>query len=362
MKINILHIGTSGGRGGVESFILNTCKHVDREKYNLTLLADCETAVVDPDFRALGGEVIYIPPIAKDKKGYLKGLWRTIDKKKYDVVHIHKNSLSNPFPVFICRMKGIKKIILHSHNTMPTNPDASTKVHDLSKKLLGGFRLKRLACSELAAKWMFGEGYKKKNVEIVSNGIEVEKYRYNSEVRDRVRSELGLEGKYVFGHVGRFAEQKNHKFLLDIFKAYSDENAVLLLVGIGPLQDSMKEYATTLGIDSRVRFLGIRHDINELMQAMDMFLFPSIYEGLGIVAIEAQAAGLPVIASDKVPDEAGITDIISFLPLDSTDVWCKEINRLRNSYVRRDTMEEIKAAGYDIRDTAARLDGVYQSK
>ena len=206
------------------------------------------------------------------------------------------------------------------------------------------------ACSEEAGEWLFGKKIINNNqLKIFKNAINCTEFKFNEDKRKWMRKELGLENKLVIGHVGRFNPQKNHKFLIDIFNEVYKKNkeSVLLLVGEGDLLEEMKKYVNKLQLEEAVKFLGLRSDIADLMQSMDVFLFPSKYEGLGVVLIEAQAAGLRCLTSKGTPKEADVTDTVEFLSLEkSAKEWAKIIlegNNNRNSYIK-----SINDKGYDV--------------
>lgn len=361
MKKKVLHIGTSGGRGGIESFILNMSSQIDKDKYNFSIIADCEKAIIEDDFKKIG-DVIYIPAITKNKLGYIKGLWHAINKKSFDIVHIHKNSLSNPFPVLICKMKGIKNIVLHSHNTMPTDGGANVMIHKLFRKLMQAFSLKRLACSKLAAEWMFGKK-KSSDAFILRNGVHADKLRFDTAVRAEKRTELGIADETLaVCNVGRLSQQKNTLFLLKIFEELCRQkpNSALFLIGKGPLEDEAKAYAEASEFGNKIHFLGIRQDIPMLLQAMDLFLMPSLHEGLPIAAVEAQAAGLPLLISDTVDSDVVICNSTEIEALDATtEKWAKHIIELAEKSVRSDCTEVLAKAGYDIDTSANVLEEIY---
>ncbi len=362
MKKNVLHIGTSGGRGGIESFILNMCSRLDKSKYHFTIIADCDKAIIEQDFKDLGGDVHYIPAITKDKKGYVKALWHAIDKNKYDIVHIHKNSLSNPFPILICKLKGIKSVILHSHNSSFANPSASQLVHSVFKRIINLFSLERLACSALAGEWMFG---KSKKFKFMRNGINIERYRFNPEIRQRIRAEFEIEADaYAICNVGRLCEQKNTLFLLKIFDEICKKraDARLYLIGKGPLEEEAKAYAAASPNAGKIFFLGIRPNVNEILQGMDLFLMPSLYEGLPIAAVEAQASGLPLLISDTVDSGIKICDTTEIETLGSSaEIWAAHVIDLAQRVQRADHSEAIISAGYDVDNSAKMLDEIYQN-
>jgi glycosyltransferase involved in cell wall biosynthesis len=213
---------------------------------------------------------------------------------------------------------------------------------------------KRFACSAAAGNWLFGE----KNFEILNNGIFVSQFRYSESRRLRIRNELKIVDRFVIGHVGRFEYAKNHRFMIDLFSIIKKkcDNAFLLLVGEGSLKESIIQKVNDMHLEKDVLFLEFTDKVSDLLQAFDVFLFPSIYEGLGIAAIEAQAASLRVVASDSIPKETGITELIEYYSLDNNlDEWVEAILSHRHGYERNDTSELIKKAGYDIEDTCKYL-------
>jgi len=216
-----------------------------------------------------------------------------------------------------------------------------------------------LTCSEIAGDHVFGTN--KERIPILKNAIEPKLYVFNEEIRKRKRTELGLKNETVLGHVGRMDEQKNHAYLLDIFKAYLHLNprSILLLIGDGELKEELKQKVVDEGLTEQVKFLGVRADVNEWLQAMDIFIFPSIFEGLPITLIEAQAAGLPIMASDTITKEAQITDLITFRSVTLEAVrWAKRIDDHLVLFRENMTAEIIKA-GYDVKDTARFLENYY---
>jgi glycosyltransferase involved in cell wall biosynthesis len=224
-----------------------------------------------------------------------------------------------------------------------------------------------IACSKEAGKWLFGEkAIKSEKFLILKNAIEIDKFMFDKNIRINIRKKLNLGGKYVVGHIGRFHPQKNHEFVIDVFNRFKKEkdNAVLILVGEGPKRRNIQDKVEKLGLSDSVIFLGVRSDVNEIFQGMDVFLFPSKYEGLGIVVIEAQATGLQCIVSENIPEEAVITDLVTKLPLEiPVNEWVKfmlgsiyyrEINRQKYN-------ELIRMNGYEVKSTSLELESFYLS-
>ena len=339
--------------GGVEAVVMNYYRNIDKKKIQFDFIFDDDSNDIPYDeIEKLGGKVILIPPYQKVFK-YHKELKRVLMSGNYKIVHSHINTLS-VFSLFAAKKAGVPVRIAHSHST--TNKKEWKKnllklvLRPLSKKYATHY----FACTEHAAKWMFGDN---EDTYILNNAIDLDKFKYSKQIREEKRK----EDTFVIGHIGRFVKQKNHEFIIDVFNEIHKENknAVLLLVGKGPLMDEIKEKVKELKLTKNVKFLGQRSDVNELYQAFDLFLFPSLYEGLGMVAIEAQTSGLQCIASTEVPSIAKVTDNLEFLELDDTiEMWKNVIldkqNKKRKSYVT-----EVKKAGYDIKTEVKKLEEKY---
>lgn len=292
--------------GGVESVVMNYYRHLDHDKIQFDFICDDDSTNIPYDeIEKLGGKVILIPPYQKVFK-YQKELRRVLRDGKYKIVHSHINTLS-VFPLYAAKKVGVPVRIAHSHST--TNKKEWKK--NLLKQVLRPFSKKYatnyMCCSELAGRWLFGDKtYDEGKVYLLNNAIDLDKFKYDKKIRDKKRKELGIkEDTIVIGHIGRFVAQKNHTFLIDIFNQFhkKEKNSILLLAGQGPLQEEIKNKVRELGLDDSVRFLGQRNDANELYQAFDVFLLPSLYEGLPVVGVEAQASGLLCFFSDDMTKE-----------------------------------------------------------
>lgn len=293
---------------------------------------------------------------------------KIVKKGNYDCVHIHFSHAYIEYLCFLASKKYANRVLCHSHNTEITAGLVKHFVHNLCKKRLHSARIMPLACSDDAAKWLFPPSVTEtKQYTVIKNGIDAKRFIYDDSTRNLIRKRLGVDGCFVIGHVGRFAYQKNHEFLIDTFakvkRCYS--SAVLLLIGGESgenLGDGLKEIVRSLGLSDNVIFYGNTDRVNELYQAMDCFVFPSRYEGLGIAAIEAQAAGLKTLCSDEVPQEAKITDLLEYMPLsEGPEKWAEKILTYVNGYERKDMSEAIVAAGYDIKASAKQLENIYLS-
>lgn len=356
--IRIAHIVGKWVGGGVEAVIMNYYRHIDRSKIQFDFICDSDsTNIPYEEIEKLGGKVIIVPPYQKLFK-YQKELKKVFKEGNYKIVHSHINTLS-VFPLRIAKKVGIPVRIAHSHST--TNKKEWKK--NLLKQVLRPFSkvyaTDYFACSELAGRWQFGnKEYDKGNVYLLNNAIDVDKFRYDEKIRKRKRKELGIKNDtLVIGHVGRFVTVKNHEFLLEVFSELCQKNkdTVLLLVGQGPLENKIKEKVKILKLEKKVKFLGQRNDINELYQTFDLFLLPSLYEGLGLVLIEAQCSGLSCIVSDKVPRVTNILNKVKFIELNNKVGWLNTVTALKYNDRTNNTIKKISDAGYDIKIEVLKL-------
>ena len=365
--VRVLHMLHSMNRGGAETMIMNYYRHIDREKVQFDFLLTFQgKSDYEEEILALGGNIFHVTPLTLKTMGaYFKDIERFLkEHPEYRIVHSH-NSSKSVFPLRIAKKCNVPGRISHSHNMFLGN-GASPKelLRKILRNPLKNVSTHNFACSKDAAIWLYGEKYwEEGKVKVLPNAIDVTKFSYSIDVRDNYRKQFNLEDAFVVGHVGRFQEQKNHTFLLDIFAqiAKMQENAKFVLVGDGPLREEMEQKAKQLGIAKQVIFTGVREDVANLMQMMDVFVFPSLFEGLGIVLVEAQAAGLPCFTSkDVVPKEVKATEHLQFISLnESAEHWAKMVLENKDNFERKARVQEIKAAGYEIKEAAGKLERFY---
>lgn len=358
MPIRILHIVTYMGRGGLESMLMNYYRHIDRGRVQFDFLVHRDfEADYDAEILALGGRIHRLPQLNPVSPGYLNRLDGFFsDHPEYRIVHCHLDCMAG-IPLKYAKKHGVPVRIAHAHSSSQTK-DKKYLLKLLFKRSIPLNATHLFACSRAAGEWMFcGAPFR-----VMNNAIYAAAYVHDREMAREVRRELGIPADAaVIGHVGRFDPPKNHEFLLHAFAKMS-ENTHLLLVGDGALRSGMEKLAQELGIGDRVTFTGVRSDVPRLLQAMDVFVFPSIYEGLPVSLIEAQAAGLPCLISDKVPLECKKTDLVRQLPLDAgAEAWARAAEEAL-TVPRRDTSEEIRRAGYDIEENARWLQNFYCEK
>lgn len=288
---------------------------------------------------------------------YFFNLIKVARKGKYDIAHIHGNSANMAIELLACTLAGIKVRIAHSHNTSTLHPTLHNLLYPLFKlTCTNGF-----ACGVDAGHWLF---HNDDFVEI-KNGIDLNHYKFDEDIRKIYRSKIEADSKVVIGHIGNFIEQKNHNFLLDWFAELvkKNDNYLLLMVSDGYLLEPMKEKAYKLGISDRVLFLGKTTEVQNYLQAMDIFVLPSLHEGLPVVLVEAQANGLPCVVADTVAKESDLTGEMIFLPIINTGDWIRTILKMGLSDSRMDrckaAQKMIADAGYDINRNANYVKDLY---
>ena len=290
--------------GGVEAVIMNYYRHIDRTKIQFDFICDEDsTNIPYEEIEKLGGKVILCPPYQKLHK-YMKFLENLFVRKKYRIIHSNINTLS-VFPLKAAKKAGVPVRIAHSHNTSNPREIKRNLVKNVLRKFSKKYATDYFACSEAAGRYQFGDkAFDEGKVKIIPNAINIEKFKYDPDARKKLRKEIGIkDSDFVIGHVGAFRRQKNHTFLIDVFAEVKKErkNAKLILVGQGPLREEIEEKVKKLGLEKDVFFLGQRNDTNKLYSVFDVFCLPSLYEGFGVVTIEACAAERNVILSEHVP-------------------------------------------------------------
>lgn len=358
--IKVLQVISSLG-GGVGSMLYAYYKNMNKEavKFDFIVHGD-EKGEFEQYFLDWGSNVYHVVP---KKKGYIKNRKRTkeiIRTGGYDIVHCHQD-YHGADTVKMAKKLGVKNIIAHSHLAFVPETFIKKIRRNIQTRVLVKNATHFCACSKDAAKWLYGNKHKDKQINIINNAIDVEKFAYNEIVREKLRRELGIGNKFVVGNVGRFTYQKNHEYLLQVFNEVLKikQDAILFLVGYGELEQEIKKQAKNLGIVDNVIYLGERKDVNKILQAMDVFVFPSRFEGLGIVVLEALASGLGCVVSNKVPEDVVICDKVKMLSLeDDVNVWAETVIGLSKC----DRVSEISALeinGYNIKNESKKLEEFY---
>lgn len=363
--IRVAHIIGKWVGGGVEAVVMNYYRHIDHSKIQFDFICDNDsTNIPFEEIESLGGKVILIPPYQKVFK-YQKELTKLLRDGKYKIIHSHINTLS-VFPLRAAKKAGIPVRIAHSHSTTNKKEWKKNIIKSILKPLSKIYATDYFACTEHAGRWLFGnKTFDKKKVFVMNNAIELDKFKYNEILRKEKRDEFSIkDDTFVFGHIGRFVEQKNHMFLIDIFSEIhkKNNNSILILVGQGPLQNEIEKKVNNMNLHDSVKFIGQRSDVNELYQAIDFFIFPSLYEGLGMVLIEAQCSGLKCTCSTEVPNIAKVTDNIEFIDLNmSSNYWAEKILENYKNYDRKYKSNDNRLCDYDINKQAKKLENKYKA-
>lgn len=354
--------------GGQETFVNNLIENINLSDMSIDLFTPyyCENKLYKMNVEDKGGQVfeagLKFEP-GKSRFNIKNSLISIFKNNHYDVVHIHSGSVSViAIAAQIARMNCCDRVIVHSHSPS----EHETLKHMLAKlyfyRALSKYPTDYLACSMNAALWKYPKYIALKKTKIIKNGINLEKYKFDYEVRKKMRSKLSISmNEYLIGHVGRFSKEKNHLFLLNVFWGLLQKkyNVRLILLGNGKLQEDIKNKAKELGIENKVIFTGNVTNVNEYMQAFDVFVLPSLYEGLPFAGVEAQASGLPLIVSDGVSDELKITDSVEYIKLDEFE-WIKAIEKKLN-YHRYNNIEQLQKEGYDIIQTSEEIYDIYMN-
>lgn len=361
IPIRVAHIMGKMMSGGVESVVMNYYRHINREKVQFDFIIDEDSTIVPyEEIENLGGKIYKIPPYQKPVS-YHKALIRLFHENHYCIVHSHINTLSI-FPLFAAKRAGIPVRIAHSHSTAGKGETARNILKYTFRPFSKVFPTHYCACSEYAGRWLFGDKmYDSGKVTLIRNAIETSKFIFDPQIRQTVRDELNITDKFVIIHVGRFMKQKNHSFLIEIFEKVHRQkpDSLLLLVGEGELEQEIRDKVHRLRLDNSVMFLGVRNDVHRLLQAADVFLLPSLYEGLPVVGVEAQASGLRMIASDTVTMEAKIIQSFVFMSLNQpSTAWAEKILVYQDDK-RGTSTKQIVSAGFEIGVAAEKLQDFY---
>lgn len=346
---------------GTETFIMNVLRGLDRNRIKVDfLLFHHKETRYSKEAESMGCNLFYLPSRNTGPLNYLNHLNRffATNAKKYDIVHYCGGSLTSVAPMFFAKRHGVKTIIAHAHSS--SNDGIHNKIlHSINKRIFQNLFTHRWACSKEAGKYFFGN----KDYQIIHNGIDTIQFRFNNLSRISTRESLNISrSDIVFGHIGRFITLKNQSFVVDIFNQFhkKNTNSKLILVGIGPEQESVKRKVKKLGLHNNVIFTGERSDIPELLCAMDCFIMPSIYEGLPFVLVEAQATGLTCIVSDSISHDAKITDHLHFFNLSkNAQEWCNEISSILSIASDRKDNSIFIRSGYDIKSTIEYVQSSY---
>lgn len=356
--IRILQVVTYMGRGGLETMLMNYYRHMDRSLVQFDFLTHRhDKADYDDEIERLGGKIYHLPRLVPWSPGYRHALNQFfLAHPEYRIVHVHQDCLSSVI-LKAAKKSGVPVRIAHSHSSSQ-DKDIKYPIKLFYKRFIPRYATQLFACGEDAGRWMFnGSDFK-----VLKNAIDVSSYKFQAERRALIRGSLGIpDNNLVIGHVGRFSYPKNHLYLLDVFASVhvKNPNTSLLLVGDGELRPQIEARIAEKNLQNNVILTGVKSDVWNYYQAMDVFLMPSLYEGLPVSVVEAQTAGLPCCVSSAVPHEAAITDLVQFRSLDDTpEEWSNWVLQCAKCS-RRDMKQAIQRAGYDIAETSKWLENYY---
>lgn len=361
--IRILQSVSNMARAGIETMLMNYYRHVDRDLVQFDFLANKPApGEYDDEIRQLGGRVLVSPGLSPTRfREYGRFMSQYVaGTPELRIVHGHNEAMAY-YALQTAKNAGVRVRIAHAHNTRIIR-DYKYPLKRVCKQLLTGAATDYWACGSDAGRFYFGERRWEEQGVIIHNAIDPDRFRFDMDTRKRMRHAYGLEDSFVIGHVGRFNIQKNHMRLLQIFAevVYADPAARLILIGVGELEEAVRRETIRVGINDKVSFLGQLANVDEWYQAMDCFVLPSLFEGLPVVGIEAQAAGLPCVFSDRVTDEVQITQETCRLSLEDDNAqWVSHILSLRGERDRSSGEQAIQDAGYDIRQEATKLQNRY---
>lgn len=360
MAKRIVHMLNSMGMGGVENFLMNVYRNIDREKYQFDfILQSDQKSYFEDEIEKLGGKIYKIPRVEKHPIKHTKELYKILKGGNYIAFHRHTASSVVFLDLLVAKKSRITRRIVHSHNTS----HEQKILNAIFRRKLYNTATHHLACTRNAGKWLYG----KQKFEIFNNVIDCAKYEFREETRKKYREEFGIDETTVaICHIGRFDKQKNHKYLLKIFAKLCQKNLnyKLFLCGDGMLRPEIIKFCEEKNIMGQVVFLGIRSDVNNVLQAMDIFVFPSLYEGLGIVLIEAQMTNIPSIVSDTIPNEAIYNTNVIQLGIDDSDIdeWCEKITSLKIDNLSRKIVNTELIKDYDVASVTNKLVNMYDGK
>lgn len=360
--IRVLNLFSIMNRGGAETMVMNYYRNIDRSKVQFDFMVHREErGAYDDQIESLGGRIYRMCPIYPQNfriyKKKLKDFFS--EHKEYKIIHGHMSELG-VFAYEEAERAGVPIRICHAHNA-PNGFDMKTLFREYFKYKSKKYITHRFICGQEAGKWLFGKENKEKFI-LMNNAIDSKQFIYNEQISTKVKKELDIEGKFVIGHIGRFNIQKNHEFLIDIFSEIykHNKNSVLLLAGTGELQKKIKEKVINLELKDKVRFLGVRTDVPQLLQAFNVFLFPSLFEGLPVTMVEAQAAGIKCFISDNIPKEVILTDLVEVISLKkSKNYWAEQVLKVKSNLEKRNMYNDILKVNYDINKNAKWLSEFY---
>lgn len=355
-KIKIIMVASKLDVTGISTVIMNYCTRIDLSKFEITIAAGTPVAQIHVEkCKELGVTLVILPNREKESKRYYLELNKVLKSRKFDILHVHGNSATMAIELFLAWINGVKIRIPHSHNTTCMN----MKLHKMLYPVFNLLYTVGFACGNKAGEWLYG----KKNFYVIPNGFDIHRFKYSNEKRKELRKELGLKDEFVIGHIGRFNQQKNQKYLLDVFEevATNNKNTHLLLVGDGPNYSDIKKLVDKHKFNKQIILYGETNNPEDIYSAIDVFVLPSIYEGLPVVLVEAQCSGLYCVISDVVTDEMNIDKhLVSVSLRDDVKTWAEKILSIpKTERAKFYSNHEDELNKYEITNTVKYLEKLY---
>lgn len=368
--IRVLNVTRVFKAAGIESFIMNVYRNIDRTKVQFDFLVmSNEPSDYDEEIQLLGGRKYAINVNANNTfvriQKEAKAFYKFLCEHEYKIIHVHYTTpLRAPY-LLSAKKAGVPVRIYHSHSAKVSGKSkVKLLIYNYYRKRISKWATDWFACSEVAAEWMYEKQLiKSGKVYVVYNGIDTKRFSYNSSVRERIRKQMNLEDSFVVMHTGRFLPQKNHIFIIDVFKEIvkKEPNAKLFLLGTGDLLNEVQDKVQKFGLEDKVYFLGVKKNVEDYLSAADCYIMPSLYEGLPVAVVEAECSGLPCILSTNITREVALTENVEFLSLNETiDTWANAVIRRVGMY-RDNNAEKIVEKGYDVESVSRKLQNFYQS-
>lgn len=367
--VKVLHL-VPPGFGGIDAYVFNHYRHMDREKFRFDFLTRNQELEHAEQYADLDYKVYLLPATAAEDRDAFVRCIRGVLSKGYDVLHLHTPFWTGFLIEELARETNIKRVVVHAHGMSVEGDSEQERLERLNRhnELKKAFRPELAtdfwACSHSAAEWLFGEQIPRKKIRIMKNAIDTERFRFSPQKRKELRQELGIEeNTLVLGTVGRLTHIKNQAFLINLLSEFRKKHpdTKLIMAGDGELREELESQIAGKGLEKDALLLGWRTNVEDYLQTMDVFLLPSRFEGLGIAAVEAAASGLPCLVSDQVPEDAAVTEHVRHIPLELSAWTAALVEAAQLRVDRQDGAEAVRAAGYDIRQQAKVLEALYES-
>lgn len=364
--IRILQIGMTDNLGGIETFLINYYRKIDKEKYQFDFINIYNNPLCfQEEIINMGGKIYNVSSYYKHPIKYIREVVKIINENNYEIIHCNMNSAAMIFPLVAGKISNAKVVISHSHNSSSDKGLPKTILHNIGKHFIPIFANTYFSCSLKAGEWFYSKKIlKSDNHYIIYNSVDLNKFKYDEKLRSKIRKKFNIDDdNFVIGHVGRFNKQKNHAFLIKVFNEIHkiNENSTLFLIGQGPLQKRIEEKVKKLNLEKSVIFLGKRNDVSELYNAMDLFVLPSLYEGLPLVGIEAQASNVECVFSDSITHELQISDKCWYIPLNK-ELWTRLILIISTNKKSNKANNSIDTSNFDINISTNRLINIYDER